>query len=49
MKLNPGANIDAVFYETVSGENFFTYRDKQIEFSKIKLTGRDGKGTKLRL
>ena len=49
MKLSPNAAVDAAFYETIEGGNTFTYRDKQIEFSKIKLTGRDGKGTKLRL
>ena len=49
MKLNDDAAVDAVFFENVGGESTFCYRDKQIEFAKIKLTGRDGKGTKLRL
>ena len=49
MKLNGDAAVDAVFFENVGGESTFCYRDKQIEFAKIKLTGRDGKGTKLRL
>ena len=49
MKLNNGAEVDSVFYENVSGENAFTFRDKKIEFAKIKISKRDGKGTKLRL
>lgn len=49
MKLSDGAAVDAVFFENIEGNTSFNYRDKNIEFSKIKLTGRDGKGTKLRL
>ncbi len=49
MKLSANAEVDMVFYENTDGGNVFSYRDKLIEFSKIKLTGRDGKGTKLRL
>ena len=49
MKLNPEAGVDCVFYEKNGGDAIFEYREKKIEFSKIKCTGRDGKGTKLRL
>ena len=49
MKLNNGAEVDTVVYENISGENTFEYREKKIEFAKIKSSKRDGKGTKLRL
>ncbi len=49
MKLSANAVVDSVFYEEIEGSSGFDYRDKTIEFNKIKLTGRDGKGTKLRL
>ena len=49
MKLNNGAEVDTVVYEKISGENTFEYREKKIEFAKIKSSKRDGKGTKLRL
>ena len=49
MKLSDSADVEAVYYENINSEPNFTFRDKQIEYSKIKLSKRDGKGTKLRL
>ena len=49
MKLSDSADVEAVYYENIDSEPNFTFRDKQIEYSKIKLSKRDGKGTKLRL
>ncbi len=49
MKLSDNADVEAVYYENIDSEPNFTFRDKQIEYSKIKLSKRDGKGTKLRL
>ena len=49
MKLSDNADVEAVYYENIDSEPYFTFRDKQIEYSKIKLSKRDGKGTKLRL
>ena len=49
MKLSDGAEVEAVYFENIDSPSSFTFRDKEIEFSKIKLSKRDGKGTKLRL
>ena len=49
MKLNKGAGVDKVFYTQNSLESVIKYGDYEIPSSKIKVTGRDSKGTKLRL
>ena len=49
MKLSDGDYVDGVFCETIEGEKTFDFKDKNIEFSRIKESKRGGKGTKLRL
>ena len=49
MKLSGEDYVDGVFYEYIDGPKDFNFRDHTIEFSRIKESKRDGKGTKLRL
>ncbi|MCR5846754.1 MAG: DNA topoisomerase 4 subunit A [Lachnospiraceae bacterium] len=49
MKLSNGALIDKVFFTGNATDNVIIYNDTEIPSSKIKLSNRDGKGTKLRL
>ncbi len=49
MKLNNSALVDKVFYAQGAVESIINYNDCDIPVSKIKLTNRDSKGTKLRL
>lgn len=49
MKLNPNASVDKVYYTQNAVETVIKYKDYEIPSQKIKLTGRDSKGTKLRL
>lgn len=49
MKLGPNDSIENVYF-TVNGiEQSVTYKDKQIDLSKLKLGKRDTKGTKIRI
>ncbi len=49
MKLNANASVDRVYYTQNAVETVIKYGDYEIPSGKIKLTGRDSKGTKLRL
>ena len=49
MKLSPGAELEGVYYEVPGEAGSFNYGEKSVDFAKIKISKRDGKGTKLRL
>ena len=49
MKLSPGAELEGVYYEVPGEAGAFNYGEKSVDFAKIKISKRDGKGTKLRL
>ena len=49
MKLSPGAELEGVYYEVPGETGSFNYGEKSVDFAKIKISKRDGKGTKLRL
>ena len=49
MKLNKDALVDKVFFAQNATDSIIHYNDTDIPASKIKLTNRDAKGTKLRL
>ncbi|MBR6094257.1 MAG: DNA topoisomerase 4 subunit A [Lachnospiraceae bacterium] len=49
MKLSDNDYIAGVFGETAEGSKTFEFKDKTIEFARIKESKRGGKGTKLRL
>ena len=49
IKLSKGALLAGVYYEIPGEATSFMYGDKSVEFAKIKLIKRDGKGTKIRI
>ena len=49
IKLSKGALLAGVYYEIPGEATSFMYGDKSVEFAKIKLSKRDGKGTKIRI
>ncbi len=49
IKLSKGALLAGVYYEIPGEATSFTYGEKSVEFAKIKLSKRDGKGTKIRI
>ena len=48
MKLSEGDELEAVWFTGPSEENSVQYHDKVIEINRLKIAGRDGKGTKQR-
>ena len=49
IKLSKGALLAGVYYEIPGEATSFMYGEKSVEFAKIKLSKRDGKGTKIRI
>ena len=49
IRLNEGDYIENVYYTGMENDQSITYKNKNIEISKIKLGKRDAKGTKLRV
>ena len=49
IKLSKGALLAGVYYKIPGEATSFMYGDKSVEFAKIKLSKRDGKGTKIRI
>ena len=49
IRLNEGDYIENVYYTGMENDQGITYKNKNIEISKIKLGKRDAKGTKLRV
>ncbi len=49
MKLSPKDFVSDVFYTTASGDSNVMLDDKPFDLYKVKLSRRDGKGTKIRL
>jgi len=49
MKLNGKDTVNDVFYITPSSNNVIEYHDLPLDLMKVKLSKRDGKGTKVRI
>lgn len=49
MKLGPNDSIENVYFTVNGMDQSVTYKDKQIDLSKLKLGKRDTKGTKIRI
>ena len=49
MKLAPNDAVEEVYYVSALAESRITYKEKEMELSKIKLGKRDGKGVKVRV
>lgn len=49
MKLAPNDSIENVYFTVNGMDQSVTYKDKQIDLSKLKLGKRDTKGTKIRI
>ena len=49
MKLTGKDFVDEVFYTTPTGSNTVEYHDLPLDLYKVKLSKRDGKGTKIRM
>ncbi|MCR5486932.1 MAG: DNA topoisomerase 4 subunit A [Lachnospiraceae bacterium] len=49
MKLQEGDELEEVYYMNYADERTIEYKDKQMPLTRIKLTRRDSKGTKVRL
>jgi len=49
MKLNKDSSVNKVFYSGNAMDSYIEYDDHTIPVSKIKMTNRDAKGSKLRL
>lgn len=49
MKLGPNDSIENVYFTLNGMDQSVTYKDKQIDLSKLKLGKRDTKGTKIRI
>ncbi|MBR5376948.1 MAG: DNA topoisomerase, partial [Lachnospiraceae bacterium] len=48
MKLSDDDSLDAVYYMNYADERTIEYHDRQMPLTHVKLTKRDGKGTKVR-
>ena len=49
MKLTGKDYVDEVYYTTPTGNNMIEYHDLPLDLYKVKLSKRDGKGTKVRI
>ncbi len=49
MKLSTKDFVDNVWFITPEGSTLVEYREKELDLKRVKLSKRDGKGTKLRL
>ncbi|MDO4303291.1 MAG: DNA topoisomerase (ATP-hydrolyzing) [Bacillota bacterium] len=49
MRFTGKDHVENVYYTRTGGEQFISYREKQVDLHKLKTAKRDGKGTKIRV